>query len=59
MSTRLVRKTSINKILPYSRSTNDKDSGHNSDEVSREAKREEIKKSMTERKIKRFNDILC
>ena len=39
-------------------STKDKDSNSNSDELNREAKLEEIKRSMQERKIKKFDDAL-
>jgi hypothetical protein len=39
-------------------STKDKDSGSNSNEDSREAKLEEIKRSMLEKKVKKFEVVL-
>jgi hypothetical protein len=45
-------------IYHRDQSTKDKDSNSNSDGLNREAKLEEIKRSMQERKIKRFDDAL-
>lgn len=39
-------------------STKDKDSGSNSDQTQRDARLEEIKRSMMERKIKKVDDML-
>jgi len=39
-------------------STKDKDSNSNPDDMNKEAKLEEIKRSMLERRIKKFDDVL-
>jgi hypothetical protein len=39
-------------------STKEKDSNSNPDEYNKEAKLEEIKKSMLERRIKKFDEVL-
>lgn len=61
-----MRTKTISKLLrshPYrsrdTSSTKDKDSHTNSDEANRETKLEEIKKSMQERKIKKFDSALA
>lgn len=58
MKIKMISKLLLRFTHNRDQSTKDKDSNTNSDEPNREAKLEEIKRSMQERKIKKFDDAL-